>query len=193
MYIHKRGNLKYMAEFDLTQESGALKHAQEIIDNWRIPTGETFGEHRKYCDGCPACLICRRKRQQLLNKEDAVAGVANYKVLGIRAHKDYPIQFYYPRTSEIYDVNGEIDRDSYIFLQSKGFKDDEIRRYFGIKSDDWNDFKNMYFPDWKQKQQDYLSIHAEDAVKQYAQTHPKQWAKIQLGKINRHKLTSQRI
>lgn len=178
-------------EFDITAE--ALDHAQKIVDSWRIRTGETFGEHRKYCDGCPACLICRRKRQELLNKDDNIAGVANYKVLGIRAHRDYPIQFYFPRTSEIYDQNGEIDRDSYIFLQGKGFTDDDIRRHFGIKSDDWNKFKNTYFPDWKQKQQDYLSIFARNAVKEYAESHPKQWQKIQFGKIKRQKLNSQRI
>lgn len=179
-------------EFDITQESGALKHANQTVDNWRLSTGETFGEHKRYCDGCPACLVCRIKQQQFLKKDKAIAGVANYKVFGIRSHRDYDIDFYFPKTSEFFS-NGEIDRDFYIFLQSRGFKDDAIRHYFGIKSDDWNNFKNFFFPNWKNKKEDYLSIYANIALKQYAVTHPKQWAKIQFGKIARHKLNSSRI
>lgn len=177
-----------------SNEFEQMERAAAIIDDWKVfATGETFGEHRKYCDGCPDCLVLRRKRNKLLMENEQIAGIKMYKIVNLRAQHDRGIDFYFPQTSEIYDSNGEIDRDNYIFLQVKGFTDDQIRNYFGIKSDDWNVFKTKYFPNWRQKSHEYLSIYTQNAVKQWAASHPKQVYEIEEAKKERHKVNSSRI
>lgn len=169
--------------------------AAAIIDDWRLATGETFGEHRKYCDGCPDCIALFTKRNKLLEetKETAIAGIPMWKILNLRAQHDFGINFYFPENYQIYDEHGEIDRDYYIFCQVKGFTDDQIRKYFGIKSDDWNDFKTKYFPQWRQKSQDYLNTFTKQAIAKWTENHPKQVRIIQETKKERHKINASRL
>lgn len=155
------------------RQSQGKKQALAILDNYILSSGEKLGEHVKYCNECPVCKPILRLRSHVLMNDDTIAGVPYWQVVLMRSDTSQRISNYFPNKSEIIDpLTRDINRDTFIVCQLKGFNDQSIKDYFGIKSDRWNKFKMSYFKDWRQRKEEYLADLGPEAWDRWKEKHP---------------------
>lgn len=152
--------------------------AIKLLDSFYLDTGETFGEHRPYCDGCPHCEAYRQIRRKAFNNDLGVAGIPIFQLILLRSSSmvERTIGDYYPNDHQaIYLRDGSFDKLVYVFLQIQGFKDEDIEKYFGIKGGPWNQFKKFNFgSNWGKREvrEHYLMKLGPAAIDKWMKTHP---------------------
>lgn len=136
--------------------------------------GETYAEHKKNCEfGCCLCAAERRRESELNDiKATEIAGVEGEAVLEFRKkfRETTKISAWFFNHEDMRDSNGALIKEVYIILQSQGFSDEQIRRYFRINNHEWHRFKKDKFPTWsadKDAKEDIVTAELPAAKKWY--------------------------
>lgn len=143
---------------------------QRLYETVVPPLGETYGEHKKNCLGCRWCAGFRFEEKRIKEESQrSVAGVSGDKVMVLRrlmAEGDN-IDHFYADKAAFRDKNGKLKRDVYLVLKLQGFKDTDIRDYFGVNTHEWQVFKKREFPDWQNTKDGILANEAPAAMERW--------------------------
>ena len=156
-----------------------ISKRMEMLYNCKLLDGGTitYGEHRKHCNGCKMCQVYRSVEKEIKEQENLTSisketGVpVDQIILGREAFEPDHIENYGFKQKDIYTKTGRINREVYLVLKYQGFIDQDIRDYFHVNANKWQNFKHREFPHWTSKEE------KERIISEEAQAAYERWAK----------------
>lgn len=155
-----------------------------------IFNSEVFAEHQKHCEyGCDLCAPIRKELENAQTKHNTtIANVPYDECLELRAEmqREDKIRNFYPSVTDVRTETGAISREVYLVLQFMDFSDSEIRKYFHINHNEWQNFKKREFPNWLEEREDILSGEAQQAYLRWRDQHNVTSTKSSKNLANKH-------
>lgn len=159
---------------DMTVHYGSpVSEMERNLLQTRVFGDETYAEHKKKClVGCALCSAYRYRERSIKESEEReIAGVSGKDVNKYRAHfnEQGNISYWFKNKTDIRDANGGYKEWVYILLQSQEFSDSQIRKYFNINNSEWQRFKKIHFPTWKDDKEDIVAARESEAWEKWKQ------------------------